>query len=184
MICAQSWSIVNFTEEIADVSEIIAVPKFADAKYDPKDFTVGGVNNSFAITKKQYTDDARTAIEMCIRDRLRDILLTVVGTAIYALGVYIFTAPNQIAPGGVSGLATVINFLTGAPIGLVTAAINLPLLILGWIYLGKTFILKTMISVLSFALIYDHVYCYLPSYSGSTLLAAVFGGVDVYKRQM
>lgn len=62
MICAQSWSIVNFTEEIADVSEIIAVPKFADAKYDPKDFTVGGVNNSFAITKKQYTDDARTAI--------------------------------------------------------------------------------------------------------------------------
>ena len=108
---------------------------------------------------------------------LRDILLTVVGTVIYALGVYIFTAPNQIAPGGVSGLATVINFLTGAPIGLVTAAINLPLLILGWIYLGKTFILKTMISVLNFALIYDHVYCYLPSYSGSTLLAAVFGGV-------
>ena len=108
---------------------------------------------------------------------LRDILLTILGTAIYALGVYIFTAPNQIAPGGVSGLATVINYLTGAPIGIVTAAINFPLLILGWIYLGKGFILKTMVSVISFALIYDHVYCYLPFYSGNPLLAAVFGGI-------
>ena len=58
---------------------------------------------------------------------LRDILLTILGTAIYALGVYIFTAPNQIAPGGVSGLATVINYLTGAPIGIVTALLGAPL---------------------------------------------------------
>lgn len=107
----------------------------------------------------------------------RDVALTLLGSFILALGIYLFTEPNQIAPGGVSGLATVINYLTGAPIGVLTAVINLSLLILGWFFLGRAFILKTILSVASFAVIYDYILPYVPQYTGNPLLAAVFGGV-------
>ena len=106
----------------------------------------------------------------------RDVALTLLGSLILALGIYLFTEPNQIAPGGVSGLATVINFLTGAPIGTLTAVINLPLLILGWFFLGRAFILKTILSVASFAVIYDYALPFVPQYVGNPLLASIFGG--------
>ena len=81
---------------------------------------------------------------------VRDIFLTLVGTLLYALGVYIFTAPNQIAPGGVSGFATILNHLTGAPI----------------------------VSVAGFAVFYDYtlVPLQMPQYQGDHLLASLFGG--------
>ena len=52
-----------------------------------------------------------------IKNMIIDYLFILVGTAIYALGVHVFTVPNQIAPGGITGLATAINALTGIPIG-------------------------------------------------------------------
>ncbi len=114
------------------------------------------------------------------RDKItiRDVLYTLAGTLLYALGVYVFTAPNQIAPGGVSGFVTILNHLIGAPIGIVTAAINLPLIVLGWFYLGHPFILKTLISVAGFAVFYDYTFVplHFPQYEGDYLLAALFGG--------
>lgn len=108
---------------------------------------------------------------------LWEILLTVVGTAIYTMGIYFFTAPNHIAPGGVSGIATVVNYLTGFPIGLLNALLNLPLLILGYFHLGKGFILKTLVSVVSFSLFHDSIFTFFPQYVGDHLLAALFGGM-------
>lgn len=99
------------------------------------------------------------------------------GTILYALGVYLFTAPNQIAPGGVSGAATVISYLTGAPIGLLTFLINVPLVILGWYSLGRGFILRTTMSVVAFTLLYDYVYQYIPPYVGNPMVAGICGGV-------
>ena len=46
---------------------------------------------------------------------------------IYAFGIYAFTVPNQIAPGGVTGLATVINAFTGIKIGTIVTVFNVPL---------------------------------------------------------
>lgn len=108
---------------------------------------------------------------------LIQVLITILGTGIYALGVYAFTAPNQIAPGGVTGISTVLNYLFQVPIGLMNALINVPLIIVGYIFLGKHFILKTLISVVSFTVIYDYVLKYLPQFKGDPLLAALFGGV-------
>ena len=48
---------------------------------------------------------------------LLDVCSDIIGTFLYAIAVHIFTAPNEIAPGGVTGLATVISYLTGLPIG-------------------------------------------------------------------
>ena len=66
-----------------------------------------------------------------------NLLFELLGSAIYSVGIHCFTAPNHIAPGGVTGLATLANYLWGLPIGLVTMAINLPLLLLAWKFLGR-----------------------------------------------
>lgn len=107
----------------------------------------------------------------------KDIFFTILGTAVYTMGIYFFTSPNQIAPGGVSGIATVINHLSGFPIGIANALINLPLLILGYFHLGKKFIFKTLISVVFFTIFQDGIFSFFPQYVGDPLLAALFGGV-------
>ena len=105
--------------------------------------------------------------------------LVVSGTIIYALGVYIFNAPNHIAPGGVSGFATVMNYLFSIPVGILTAGINLPLVVAGYRRLGRGFMFRTLLSVVTFTVAYDYVLPFLPYYTGNMLLAGVFGGVFI-----
>jgi uncharacterized membrane-anchored protein YitT (DUF2179 family) len=109
--------------------------------------------------------------------KLWEVGLTLAGTGLLALGLHIFIAPNQIAPGGVSGLSIVLSYLTGAPIGLINLIINIPLLFLGFFALGRWFFFKTMLSVVSFTVFYDLIFPPVVQYSGNMILASLFGGV-------
>lgn len=113
------------------------------------------------------------------REMLWDAFVIIIGTAIYAVGLYYFIEPSNTAPGGISGIALLVNYCTGFPVGIMSAFINLPLLVLGLIFLGKEFIFKTLLSVLSFTVIYDYVLTPLqvPYYGGERLMACIFGGV-------
>lgn len=107
-----------------------------------------------------------------------DILLILLGTASYALGLYYFVTPSNVAPGGVSGISILANYAFGLPVGAVNAAINVPLLLVGWRFLGKEFIWKTLLSVVSFTVYYDSVFpLFIRPYGGEKLLACLFGGV-------
>lgn len=108
-----------------------------------------------------------------------DIIFILFGTSTYALGVHMFTVPNKIAPGGVTGLATVINYLTNLPIGTLVLVINIPLFILGLKFLGKRFMLKSALSLVWFSFIMDVVYKKIPVYQGDKFLAAIFGGICI-----
>ena len=108
-----------------------------------------------------------------------DIIFIIFGTAVYAFGIYAFTVPNQIAPGGVTGIATVINAFTGFKIGTIVSLVNIPLLLFGFKLLGKRFIFNTLLPTVAFNLIYDYVYPFLPVYQGNKILAAVFGGLFI-----
>ena len=113
---------------------------------------------------------------LSVKRAIWEYFLILAGTVLFAVSVYVFTAPNQIAPGGVSGLATVINYLTGMPLGLLSGLINLPLILWGYFSLGRGFIVKTIFSVVVFTVIYDYVMPFFPVYVGDTMLAALFGG--------
>jgi uncharacterized membrane-anchored protein YitT (DUF2179 family) len=91
--------------------------------------------------------------------------------------VHCFTAPAGIAPGGVTGVSTVINHLTGAPIGLISTLINIPLLVIGFVFLPVKLMVKTVISVGVFNITMDYLFVNIPVYSGETILASLFGGV-------
>ncbi|MBQ8732722.1 MAG: YitT family protein [Oscillospiraceae bacterium] len=99
------------------------------------------------------------------------------GGLLVALGIRLFTAPNEIAPGGVTGLATIFNHLFGLPIGGLILGLNLPVFALGWKSEGRTYVLRSLLSTGILTLMVDVVCRPVPPYEGNPLLAALFGGV-------
>ena len=78
------------------------------------------------------------------RASLQSVLLMTAGTLLMAVSLTVFLAPAGIAPGGVSGTAVILDTLFGWPIGWVMLALNLPLLALGFRYLGRfQFLVRT-----------------------------------------
>lgn len=117
-------------------------------------------------------------LESLMRRFWAQTLLTIFGTGVMTFGLYVFIAPNQFAPGGVSGLSIIISYLLHTPLGLTNLILNVPLLVLGFIFLGHRFVLKTLISVVSFTVFYDYLFdLFLSPYEGDLLLAALFGGM-------
>lgn len=109
---------------------------------------------------------------------LTDILFDIVGCGLLAVGITYFNAPNNIAPGGVTGISIMINYLTGMPISALTLMLNIPLLILAWIFLGHEFTLKTLKSVMILTLMLEIAGKLFPhGYQENPLLAALYGGV-------
>lgn len=106
-----------------------------------------------------------------------DLLFFVAGSVIYAISVNVFTAPNDIAPGGLTGAATLLHFVWGTPIGITVLLMNIPLFIWGVIEVGFRFILKTTVATLLSSLSIDILAPYLQPYQGDLMLASLFGGL-------
>jgi uncharacterized membrane-anchored protein YitT (DUF2179 family) len=109
----------------------------------------------------------------------RDILLIFIGAAIQALGMDLFLIPGQLAAGGVSGIAQIVNRYTGWPIGVMIILFNIPLFVLGWKFLGgRRFLLRTILAVGLYAALIDLLALYLPrDLTNDSVLNALFGGV-------
>ncbi|MFO7583205.1 MAG: YitT family protein [Anaerolineales bacterium] len=87
---------------------------------------------------------------------LRDYTLVGLGSLIQAIGLMIFFVPANLASGGVSGIAQLINFNTNWPIGLMVFIGNIPLFALGWRFLGgRSFMLRTAFSIVVFSFFAD-----------------------------
>ena len=108
---------------------------------------------------------------------IRDYLVITAGAMIYALSVNFFTAPNNIAPGGVTGLATMLNHLICVPIGATALILNIPLFIWGAIEAGARFITRTVIASATVSILIDLVAIISFRYEGDRILAALFGGI-------
>ncbi len=112
------------------------------------------------------------------KEALKDGLFFVTGTFSYSLGVSVFTAPNRIAPGGVTGLATILHYLIGTPIGTMILILNIPLFILALRFLGKRFVVKTILCTVLLSLFTDILsLSFVPKYTDNAILAALYGGV-------
>lgn len=113
-------------------------------------------------------------------DRIKNTVLILAGSVVYGIGTQCFISYAQIAPGGASGIALMVNFVTGIPIGILTFLINIPLLVLAWFYLSKSFTVKTALACAVSSGIMDFVIAPLfPIYQGDRLLSSLFGGVLV-----
>lgn len=104
------------------------------------------------------------------------------GSALMAFALHFFLQPNTIAPGGVTGLAVVIQRVTGIPMDLTNLVINIPLFIAGIIILGKAFGVKTAYATLMLSIFLRLFVIFFGSTVTLTtdiLLAAVYGGVSM-----
>lgn len=122
----------------------------------------------FKFTKPSF-DQVRTAIF--------DYVVITIGASLYALSVVIFTAPNNIAPGGLTAVATMLNYMFGLPIGLFLFLMNIPLFVWGAIENGVSFLTKTVIGTALVSVAIDVFTLFMPIYTGDTILAAIFGGI-------
>lgn len=116
-------------------------------------------------------DKKRIAVRVCV-----DLAFYFVGSVIFAVGMQMFIAPNQIAPGGLSAVAIVLNYLTDLPIGMYSLLMNIPLLLFGLKFLGWIFTAKTLAAVVVMSVCTD-AFAFLPPYRGDEMLAALFGGL-------
>lgn len=113
-----------------------------------------------------------------IRAVAADWLFYLLGSVIYAVAVDVFTVPNRLVPGGVTGLSALVHYLWPAfPVGAGILLINLPLLALALWKLGRPFTLRTAAVTVLSSVIIDTLQPLLPPYTGNPLLAALFGGV-------
>lgn len=112
-----------------------------------------------------------------LKNRILDYMIITCGAALYAMSVVVFTAPNNIAPGGLTGVATLINYLFSLPIGTFILIMNVPLLIIGYRRIGRTYFIKTVYGTLAVSLLIDLFSCFIPTYKGNMILVCIFGGI-------
>lgn len=112
-----------------------------------------------------------------VKTTVLDYLIIAAGAIIYALSVVVFTSANNIAPGGFTGIATMLNYLFSVPIGMFIFIMNIPLFIWGAYENGIKFLTKTIVGTLLVSIAIDVLTPIMPVYKGDTILAAIFGGI-------
>ena len=81
---------------------------------------------------------------MKLRNTLKEFAIITGGTAIIAAGVYFFMLPSHVTVGTVTALAMVLSNFIALPVSAITLVINIGLVILGLLLVGKEFGIKTI----------------------------------------
>ena len=98
------------------------------------------------------------------------LLGCLLGGAAYPL----FLTPNRIAPGGLTGVATILNSFWGVPVGMASLAMNIPLFLAGWRTMGLRFAFRSLGATVLFSLAIDLIA--VGPMTDDALLAAICGG--------
>jgi uncharacterized membrane-anchored protein YitT (DUF2179 family) len=109
-----------------------------------------------------------------------EFLVLTLGSLLMAFSVDAFLVPADLAPGGVTGIAIILHHWTGWPIGLMMLVLNLPMVLLGYFFLGRLrFLTRAAYVVLLYNLGVDLMAGWLPAagLTSDILLGALYGGV-------
>ena len=106
---------------------------------------------------------------------LKNYVILTAAAVIYAVAISLFLDPNNIAPGGVTGISILVNRFTKIPTGTVNMMINIPIVLLGFWRFGWRFICSTMY-VLALITIFINSLAVYGAVTDDLLIAAVLGG--------
>ena len=111
-----------------------------------------------------------------VRDELLNVLLIAAGLLLATLGYRLYLIPNNVAPGGFTGIGQIVNHLfPEVGVGMVNLILNVPLFVLSLRSMGLGFGLRSLLSSVALSLLLD--YLPVPAMTDDVLLSAVFGGV-------
>ncbi len=112
------------------------------------------------------------------RRLLGDYALLVLGAVLVALSADLFSIPNQVVPGGLTGIATLLHYTTRMPVGVTTLAMNIPLFIAGIKWGGGArFALRTVVATVIMSLAIDFFASRVPCVTTDPLLYTLYGGL-------
>ena len=109
---------------------------------------------------------------------IADYIGILAGAAISALSFVWFIIPNALAPGGVSGIATILHGLLSVPVGGTIFAINIPLFMISWKEAGWRFGVKSLVGTAALSVLIDLFEAVgIRPLAEEPLLGALFGGM-------
>ena len=111
-----------------------------------------------------------------MREYVVKYALVALGSTLFAAGFQFFLYPNSIIVGGVSGIAMIINYLVGLPVGIMTIVLNIPLFIIAWKHFGGKFIISSLVGMLLSSVLVDVLAVIDYSPTDDMLLACLIGG--------
>lgn len=106
---------------------------------------------------------------------LREYLIVTFACIIMALNINYFFLGNKLAEGGVAGISLIIHYLSDIDIGYLYFILNIPLIILAYLFIGKNFLVKTLFATLVLS-IFLKVFGNFRGPFNDVLLAAIFAG--------
>lgn len=118
--------------------------------------------------------DNTSSFKIKLRRFSREGFLMVLGVAAASFGLESFLLPNDVLDGGVTGISLLLAVVTEGRPSVFIFLINIPFLILGWWQIGKTFAIKSFLSITLLAIVIYNFH--FPTLTDDTLLVAVFGG--------
>lgn len=107
---------------------------------------------------------------------IRDLILIAAASAVYAVGISLFLDPNNLAPGGVTGISVILNRLSGIETGTLYFLLNVPIVLLGIWKFGVRFIIKTAYAIVLTSF-FTNLFSGYGALTEDPLLAALAGGV-------
>jgi len=112
---------------------------------------------------------------------IRHYVFIILGSFLIAYGVVGFLVGNDITTGGSPGFGLLLYHLVGFSIGSMILAYNIPLLLIGWRFLGKQFAFRTVLTItlISFFTDFLNEYVHVKSIVDDLMLASIFGGVII-----
>ena len=110
-----------------------------------------------------------------IINEIRNYALISVASVIYAIAISMFLNPNDIAPGGITGVAILINRFTKIPVGTLNLILNIPIVLLGLWKFGFRFIISTLYALGLIAVLTNKFASY-GAITNDLLIASVLGG--------
>ena len=108
--------------------------------------------------------------------RILPYIMILLGSLIYSIGLNAFIVGNGLAEGGFVGLSLVLYYKLHIVIGLSFFLFNIPVLLLGWKFFGKHFIIKTVLGVIGVS-VFTVLTAHFGQHVHDRLLAALYGGV-------
>lgn len=120
----------------------------------------------------------KTKRKLYIRKYTYEGFLLILGCFIMACGTSFFLLPNQLSSGGFTGLATISYYLLKIPVGTTVFILNIPLFILSYFRMGKSFLIKSIIATALLS-IFINILEQFPLLTEDRFLASIYGGIVI-----
>lgn len=118
---------------------------------------------------------------MIVREKalslFKSYLSMLIGCAAYACSTSFFLAPNSIVAGGVTGISVLVNhFFANVPVGMLSIALNVPILLLAIRFYGWRFVGRSLLTIVVLGVATD-LFALLQPATADGVLASLYGGV-------